>query len=436
MRRILPTVYREKALLVEVLLENTAPQQPRGPLVRSRLEPPGEPSEFELLAETAGVQVLGTLSQRRERIDPAFHIGKGKANELCDLVRQKRIDVVLFNVDLSPGQVRNLERLLETKVLDRTELILDIFATHARSKQAKLQVELAQLEYTLPRLRRMWTHLSRIAGGVGVGQRGPGEKQIEDDRRLARRRFTDLRREIQEIQEGKRREVAHRAQNFTVSLVGYTNAGKSTLMNRLTGTCVVVEDRLFSTLDTKTHTWELRSGQKVLLSDTVGFLRDLPHHLVASFHATLEEVRQADLLLHVMDATRRDLPDQVRAVRTVLRELACEKIPVLDLLNKIDRIGDPLEHRILSREYPGALLVSAQNGAGLEELDGAVDHILAERQVELRLRVPMTDGKQLAFLAEHGRILERQMDDGMVLVRVKLPPWHAARIPEELKIGP
>ena len=257
--------------------------------------------ELQGLAETAGAVVVGGMTQRREKPCITTYLGKGKVEELQTLVEFHAADFVIFDNDLSPAQSRNLEKALKVKVLDRTELILDIFATHARTYESRLAVELAQLEYALPRLKRMWTHLSRLK--MGVGMRGPGEKQLETDRRLVEKRIHDLKSDLKKIEKRKERQVSSRKDFMKVSLVGYTNAGKSTLMNALTDAGVLAEDKLFATLDTRTRRWRLPSWGPVLLSDTVGFIRDLPHRLIASFKATLEEARQADLLLHVADAS-------------------------------------------------------------------------------------------------------------------------------------
>ncbi len=267
--------------------------------------------ELEGLAETAGVRVVGRLTQRREAPDATTYLGKGKVDELKMLAAAKDADLVVFDNDLSPGQTRNLEEAIGLKVLDRTELILDIFASRAQTAQARLAVELAQLEYSMPRLKRMWTHLSRQKKGVGL--RGPGETQLEEDRRLVENKIKDLRRQLHAIERRKQREVAARRDLMTVSLIGYTNAGKSTLMNVLTGADVFVQDALFATLDTRTRRWQLPGWGPVLLSDTVGFIRDLPHHLIESFKATLEEARQAHLLLHVADAANPAVYDQIAA---------------------------------------------------------------------------------------------------------------------------
>jgi len=422
------TVYREKALLVGILLDDDPADAdaPGGAPRRDPLE------ELERLALTAGAEIRGRILQRRRRPDPATCVGSGKVREIAQRADALACDLVIFDNELSAGQVRNLEKALARKVIDRTEVILDIFATHARSNQAKLQVELAQLEYALPRLRNLWTHFGQMVAGHGslmggIGTRGPGEQQIELDRRLARRRITDLKREIARIEARKRREVSARAANYTVALVGYTNAGKSTLLNALTGAGVLVEDKLFSTLDTKTRAWTLPSRQKVLLSDTVGFIRDLPHHLVASFHATLEEVREADLLLHVVDASHPDAAGQIDAVRAVLGALDCGGKPVIGVLNKADRVGDALALRVLERGFPEAVACSARTGEGLDALCAAVERAIAGRFVEMALAIPAGDGRTLAALARFGQILERRYDGGTAHVRARVPVREAGK---------
>ncbi|OHB74589.1 MAG: GTPase HflX [Planctomycetes bacterium RBG_16_59_8] len=406
------TLLRERAILVG--LTDRSPRQLRD-------EDPLE--EVERLVLTAGAAVVGKVIQQRELPDPHSCIGSGKVEEVGELLREARANVVVFDNDLTPAQAKNLEESWKVRVLDRTEVILDIFATHAQSLQAKLQVELAQLEYTLPRLRRMWTHLSRQEGGagIGIGMRGPGEKQLEVDRRAARKRVTGLRRELREIEKRKEREVFTRRGSFTIALVGYTNAGKSTLMNALTAAGVPTEDKLFSTLDTRTRTWKLSSGFKILLSDTVGFIRNLPHHLVGSFHATLEEVIHADLLLHVVDAGRPDAADQIAAVNAVLTELGCIENETVMVFNKADRLDDRMEFAILENRYPRAVTLSALNGDGLDRLESAVEEIVNRRMTITDLEIPAGDGKTLAELAEHGAILDRRYLDGVALIRARLP---------------
>ena len=309
--------------------------------------------ELQGLAEAAGANVVGRLLQRRDKPAAAAYLGAGKVEELAELVADAGADLILFDNELSPAQTRNLEKVTGVKVLDRTELILDIFASHAQTYEARLAVELAQLEYSLPRLKRMWTHLSRLK--MGIGMRGPGEKQLEVDRRLVEKRIHDLRSEIKQIESRKERQVAARSEHMTVSLVGYTNAGKSTLMNALTDANVTAVDQLFATLDTRTKRWQLPHWGPVLLSDTVGFIRSLPHKLVTSFKATLEEARQADLLLHVADASNEFVADQISAVAKVLTELGIDEKDTLLVLNKVDAIENSASLNSILRRYPNAV---------------------------------------------------------------------------------
>jgi GTP-binding protein HflX len=374
--------------------------------------------ELALLASTAGAIVVGTAGQNRDKPDNAYYIGRGKAEELAVLAEKSRADYIIFDNDLSPGQIRNLEEAVGVSVIDRTELILAIFGTHARTTQSKLQLELAHLEYTLPRLKHLWSHLSRIGGG-DRGDRGPGEKQLEVDRRLAFDRITTLKRELKKIQLRREDEVATRSDDFNVALVGYTNAGKSTLMNTLAHIEQLTEDKLFSTLDTKTNIWEFASGQKVLLSDTVGFIRNLPHKLVESFHATLEEVRQADLLLHIVDASSPDAESQINAVNTVLKEIGCDKKDVIIVLNKIDR-ADKIELEILKRKFPDACVMSALKMLGIAELEERLEKIISARQVELSVKVPMENGRLIAYLHQHGIILDKKIVDSYYKMRLRL----------------
>jgi len=387
--------------------------------------------ELGRLVETAGAAVVGQALQRRQRPDASTFLGRGKVLEIAEAARSVQADVVVTEMDLSPAQVRNLEKLLGMRVVDRTELILDIFALHARTHQARLQVELAQMQYLMPRLRRMWTHLSREVGSgqsIGIGTRGPGEKQIEIDRRILRRKVTELRRELDEIAARRQRMAATRDRYFTISLVGYTNAGKSTLLHRLTGSETYIADQLFATLDTKTRAWELPDGKQVFLSDTVGFIRNLPHNLVASFYATLEEVRTADLILHVVDSSHPDAVGQIEAVQEVLAEIEAEKTPSLLVLNKCDRVEDPLDLRLLAHGRDPSVVVSASRGDGIGELCRQVQEFIAHSQSEAELVVPAGDGRVLAFLAERGTVLERHYEDGVVRVRVRLGPADHARV--------
>ena len=419
------TVHRERAFLVRVAL----PEHPA--LGSDPLE------ELRGLATTAGAVVVGGFTQRRQNITPATYIGKGKLNELQEQVTTHDADVVIFDNDLSPAQVRNLEKATDVKVIDRSELILDIFATRARSVEARLQVELAQLEYSLPRLRRMWTHLSRYSGGIGL--RGPGETQLEEDRRLVAHRIRDLKGRLVEVQARKEREVRSRREEHTVSLVGYTNAGKSTLMNALTGAGVYVEDKLFSTLDTRTRQWHLKDWGRVLLSDTVGFIRDLPHHLVASFKATLEETRQSRLLLHVVDASNELAEEQIKAVNGILQELGCASKPSLLVLNKLDRLPDQSYLDVLMRHHPRAVAVSAATGRGLDMLRDAVIEALSADFADAEIETDASNGRVLAYLGAHAEIYRQEFRDNRVIVRCFLPRHllHHIQGPEVvIRFGP
>ncbi|MEM8864422.1 MAG: GTPase HflX [Planctomycetota bacterium] len=378
------------------------------------------------LAETAGAEVVGRLTQKRERPDIKSYIGKGKLEQLAELVDATEADVVIFDNDLSPAQMRNLEQAMKVKVLDRTELILDIFSTRAQTHQARLAVELAQLEYSLPRLKRMWTHLSRLK--MGVGMRGPGEKQLETDRRLVEKRIADLKADLKKIGERRSREVAARSDRLTVSLVGYTNAGKSTLLNALTDSTVLAQDKLFATLDTRTRRWRLPGWGPVLLSDTVGFIRDLPHKLIASFTATLEEARQANLLLHVADASNPGALEQVSAVYSVLEEIGIEQKHTLLVLNKVDQAGEDSRLNTLRKRYPGAVEVSAKTGEGLDRLAEAVSEALSEHFDEVDIETSAGNGKLLAYLSRYAEVLSRTFTDDRVSVHCRIPREHLGRI--------
>jgi GTP-binding protein HflX len=402
------TVRLERAVLVGVAL-------PKRPFLDEQ-DPLGE---LRGLASTAGAIVVGGLVQRRDAVHPGTYIGKGKLDELKAAVQASDADVVIFDNDLSPAQVRNLEKATGAKVIDRSELILDIFATRARSVEAKLQVELAQLEYALPRLRKMWTHLSRYKGGIGL--RGPGETQLEEDRRLVALKIRDLKERLSGVQARKERAVSSRFEEHTVSLVGYTNAGKSTLMNALTGAGVVAADQLFSTLDTRTRQWRLADWGKVLLSDTVGFIRDLPHHLVASFKATLEETRQARLLLHVADAASPHAEEQIEAVNAVLKELGCDKKPTLLVLNKVDKVADLSLLHVLQKHHPRAVSISAARGIGLDALRDAVIEMLGADFAKVTVDVGAGNGRVLAYLAAHAEVFRQECRDNRIHVHCYLP---------------
>ena len=402
---------RERVVVTGVLL----PGQP--------IEHGGVLEEVRGLVVAAGGEAVGEgIVQRRERAHPATLMGSGKVEEVGELVTLHAPDAVVVDNDLGPAQVRNLEKAWNVRVVDRSELILDIFSRRAQTRQARLQVELAQTEYLLPRLRRMWTHLERQVGGIGT--RGPGETQLETDRRLLQRRIRDLKQELNEIEERKRRQVRARADQFTVGLVGYTNAGKSTLLNRLTGADELSADMLFATLDTRTRRWKLPDGRTVLLSDTVGFLQRLPHHLVASFHATLEEALNVDLLIHVVDSSHADAATQMAAVDEVLGSLSRGLRADLMVFNKVDRLEDRVELALLREGRDEEVVyLSAKSGEGLDALVGVLERNLDERSAHVRLVIPFADGRTLASVRELGLVLseECEQERGTIV---------CARIPE------
>lgn len=410
------SVASESAVLVGVMLPENA-------------ETFDQLDELQGLAEAAGTSVVGKLTQRRETPNPKSYLGSGKVEELVHLAKVTDSDVVIFDNDLSPGQVRSLEQATGVKVLDRTELILDIFASHAQTYESRLAVELAQLEYSLPRLKRMWTHLSRLK--MGVGMRGPGEKQLEVDRRLVEKRIHDLKTDLEKIEKRKERQVAARSDHMTVSLVGYTNAGKSTLMNRLTDANVMAKDQLFATLDTRTRRWQLPNWGPVLLSDTVGFIRDLPHRLVTSFKATLEETRQSDLLLHVADVSNPHVLDQIRAVFGVLEELEIEEKDALLVLNKIDGVESQTRIQSVLNRYPNAVAVSAKTGEGIERLAMAVSDALSRSFLDVDIKMSVANGKTMAYVAAHGDVLSKQYEDDRVIIHCRMPQKYLGRINEE-----
>ena len=379
--------------------------------------------ELARLTDTAGGIVVGALRQRLAHPNPRFYIGEGKAEELKQLVGSTGADLVIFDEELSPAQGKNLEDLLGVRVLDRSELILDIFATRARSREARLQVELAQLEYLLPRLRRMWSHLSRIRGGIGL--RGPGETQLETDRRLVGVRIADLKEKLREVARAREQQRKSRQGQFRAALVGYTNAGKSSLLRALSGADLFVEDRLFATLDSATRTVELGSGFTVLMTDTVGFIRKLPHHLVASFRSTLEEAREADVLLHVVDSSHPDWEEQRGVVNEVLAELGLEDAERILVFNKVDRLThaeeEGLRARIRALDPRPAVFVSAHQPESLEALRETLKARIRARLAHVVVRFPAADGEVLAVLHREGEVLRRAEEDGALAVTARVP---------------
>ncbi|MBG6138071.1 GTP-binding protein HflX [Longispora fulva] len=391
--------------------------------------------ELAALAETAGSEVLEGLVQRRRAIDPATFIGRGKVDELKDAVVNTGADTVICDGELSPSQLRNLEERLNVKVVDRTALILDIFAQHAKSKEGKAQVELAQLQYLVPRLRGWGMTLSRQAGGSGsgagggVGLRGPGETKLEIDRRRINTRIAKLRREIKAMRIIRDTKRASRARNEVpgVAIAGYTNAGKSSLLNRLTGAGVLVENALFATLDPTTRRARAADGREYTLSDTVGFVRHLPHQIVEAFRSTLEEVAGADLVLHVVDGAHPNPAEQVRAVREVLADVDADRVPELLVVNKID-MADPETLLMIKRDWPGVMFVSAHTGEGIEELRAAIEERLPRPAIELRAVVPYDRGDLVDRVHRLGEVLSTEHGEGGTLVHVRVPRGLAAEL--------
>ncbi|MGH9029657.1 MAG: GTPase HflX, partial [Acidimicrobiales bacterium] len=413
---LIERTFRERIVLVGVVFGSSSVSR-----VESELE------ELGLLVDTAGADVASTILQRRDRPDPATFLGRGKAEELKALSESVDADTVVFDDELSPAQQRNLEQILGRTAIDRTAVILDIFAQNARSQEGKAQVELALLRYRLPRLRGRGRSLSQQAGGIGT--RGPGETQLEVDRRRLLRRVSRLEEDLRRLSATRRtqRKARHRSRQRAMSLVGYTNAGKSTLLNTLTGAGVLVENRLFSTLDPRTRKLALPGGETVLVSDTVGFVRKLPHQLVEAFRSTLDEVRETDLLLHVVDGSSPDPEGQIEAVRSVLDEIDASEVPELLVLNKTDR--SPSARR-LAENLPGAVAVSAVTGEGLDELQRAMGDRLRVSDRVVELVVPFDRGDVLAAVHREGEVVGESHSEGATVVQVVLDEAGRARFEE------
>jgi len=386
--------------------------------------------ELGRLTETAGGVVTSVLRQRLDAPNPRYFIGEGKARELKALVGATGANLVIFDEELSPAQGKNLEDLVGTRVMDRSELILDIFATRARTREAKMQVELAQLEYLLPRLRRMWSHLSRIRGGIGL--RGPGETQLETDRRLIGTRIADLKGKLKEVARAREIQRRGRQGEFRGALVGYTNAGKSSLLRSLSGADLFVEDRLFATLDSATRSVELGSGHVALITDTVGFIRKLPHHLIASFRSTLEEAREADLLLHVIDAADPEWEEHREVVYGVLGELDLKDRPQLLVFNKTDRLTPEelgaLRKRVRALDPTPSVFVSARQPDSLQPIRDALKARIRGKLKRLLVSVPAGDGETLATLHREGEVLNQTGYGARVEVEVRLPASLVGRL--------
>jgi GTPase len=394
--------------------------------------------ELALLCDTAGVEIVGQATQKLEAPHPNTYIGKGKLDEILAWKRELEFDVLVFDEELHPRQQREIEEALDIKVVDRTALILDIFAQHARTKEGQLQVELAQYEYRLPRLTRMWTHLARQAGGggggsgVGVGLRGPGETQLEIDRRDIRSRISQLKKELEHVRTHRRhyRQRRELASAPIVAIVGYTNAGKSTLLNTLSHAHVLTEDKLFATLDPTTRRVQLPSGHQALFTDTVGFIQKLPTQLVAAFRATLEEINEADLLLHVVDATHPNMLGHFRTVNQVLAELDVHNKPTVIALNKMDKFEGDLSEILL--EAPGAIGISAVRDDGIDLLLAAVETTLEEEWPEVSVQLPFNAGELVSVFHEHGSIDSEDFNASGTLITGRIPPHLMQRFQKYL----
>jgi GTP-binding protein HflX len=384
--------------------------------------------ELAELANSAGAEVVDTVTQKLQKPTAPYYIGKGKAEAIKDSLQDRQVTSVIFNDELSPAQGRNLENLLARKVLDRTQLILDIFAQRARSREGRLQIELAQLQYLLPRLTRMWHHLSRQTGGIGT--RGPGETQLEVDRRRVQERIARLERELESVRKTRavQRQGRKRHQWPVAAVVGYTNAGKSTLLNLLTGADLVAENRLFATLDPTTRSLLLPNKQRVLLTDTVGFLRKLPHTLIESFKATLEEVSEADLLIHIVDLSHSRVDEQMEAVDAVIKELDAFGKQTLIVFNKIDNLTDRELAETYVKRFPGSVAISARTGEGVDKLIQALQQALSSWRLRSRFRIPAHETALIAEIHRVGHVLELKYEGDWALVVTHVPPNLAQKL--------
>ncbi|CUS84324.1 GTPase HflX [Candidatus Kryptobacter tengchongensis] len=407
---------RERAIVVGVIFPHQTKAQ-----VDEYLD------ELELLADTAGADVICRIYQEREKPDPAFFIGRGKAEQIAKIVGEEKIDVVIFDDDLSGVQIRNLEDVINCKVIDRTTLILDIFASHARTAPAKIQVELAQLEYLLPRLTGKWRHLSKQYGGIGT--KGPGETQLETDRRLVKRKIAILRRKLSEIDNQRKIQRKGRRDIFRVALVGYTNAGKSTLLNALADANAYVEDKLFATLDATTRVVRLSPTRKILLTDTVGFIRKLPHHLIASFKSTLDEVVEADILIHVVDISAPNFREQIKVVEETLEELNSLDKPTILAFNKIDKLQDRSLIYSLANEYKDAIFISASRGVNIHTLKEKISQMIDDHYVEITGKVEISNSEAISLIYKFGEVLDVKYDtDNYLTLKIKIEKRHLPKI--------
>ncbi len=383
-------------------------------------------NELEELANTAGAETIFKIVQSKARIDAAFYIGKGKAEELSQLVELNDIDIVIFDDDLSPVQARNLENLFKRKVIDRSGLILDIFATRAKTKEAKTQVELAQLQYMLPRLTRAWTHLSKQYGGIGT--KGPGETQIETDRRIIRTRIAHLKEKLSQIESQRSTQNAARKNTTRIALAGYTNAGKSTLFNLLTSADVFAEDKLFATLDSTTRSLEVHDTEKIIITDTVGFIRKLPPQLVASFKSTLSEVREADIIFHIIDASHPFYEDQLKVVDETLKEFGSKDKQVIKIFNKIDLISDKTKIDFIRNSHKDCLMISAKRGINISLLKTKINEIVENSFISEKVVLGLTESKKVSQIHSLAEVLETKYDEDGIKIHYKTSKQNADKL--------
>jgi len=402
----LPKIEREDAILVGLATREVSKEK-----VQEHLD------ELEMLADTAGANTIFKIMQDKSKPDSAFYIGKGKAEEIAELAELNKINLIIFDDDLTATQVRNLEKMFEKKIIDRSGLILDIFASHARTREAKVQVELAQLQYTLPRLTRAWTHLSKQYGGIGT--KGPGETQIETDRRIIRDRIAKLKDKLDKIESQQRTKSSGREDFIKASMVGYTNAGKSTLINLLTGAGVLAENKLFATLDSTTRSFEIEQDKKILISDTVGFIRKLPHHLVASFKSTLNVVRDADLILHVIDVSHPSFEDHIDVVDDTMKELGADKKTQIRIFNKVDLITDKTKMDYVLNKFDNAILISAQKGINITKLRDKLLKIYEENFIEHVVKLKNHHSKLVSQIHSLAEVVDVKYEDDVIIMKFR-----------------
>ena len=415
------TKLKEKALLIGVI--HSALDEK---IVKDHLD------ELRLLALTAGAEVVGNITQKLSRINPSFFIGTGKAEQIINQAKELGVSLIIFDDELSPAQVKNFSNLAnDVKVIDRSALILDIFRQHAQTKEAQTQVELAQLEYMLPRLSKAWSHLERQMGGIGT-RAGAGETQIEVDRRLIRTRISKLKSDLIKIEKERETQSKRRRNEYKVALVGYTNAGKSTLMNSISGANVFVEDKLFATLDTTIRSVELNTAHKILLSDTVGFVRKLPHHLVATFKSTLKEVVDADLILLVLDASSTQVVEHYNTILEVLKELGAEKHQMVVIMNKIDEKKAAKQLNFLKRKFPEGIYLSALNNLRINKLTQKIVDLMDKNFQTIDLLFSYKEAKEMSLAQKGVDVLERNYEDDCVRLKVKASRWRINQIQAEL----